>query len=874
MSEQYSYIEVDQIKSQWTGATAFSAPINMTGNQIHNLGLPSSASDAATKAYVDSATYGETALVGDALIVGYIPVVQNSVTLDTASSVNPATLNQPLTVNGAISAPSGTISGTLNVGTLVAAAINATSFSGTDTMSFPDVTATNTLTSQGALNVTGTSTLGAVNAASIGTSTVVASTSVSSPSITSTGALSGATLNISGTATTGALSPSSISTTGTVGTGALTSTSVTTPTVSATTSITSPSINATTTLSGAALNIGGTATTGALTAASISTTGTASTGALTSTSITTTGTASTGALTATAATINGNLSVTGSANTGALTAASISSPTITATTTLSGPSLTSTSSGVSTSQPVTINYPTSANPTPLTLTGDATTRTFIKLVNTDVNTYATIIQFGGTGSNTWSLGNDSTNNKTDDFTMYCGSSGSQVTRWTNNLIQLNNPTTITGTSATEGASTLTVNGTTSATTGNVFPCVINGSASASRVVQVISNNQTGGASLSSATFYGAYSTAAGAKYFEVGNDSTASGTDNWYVRSNSSTFIVLTIDPSGNAIFLGNLTSPALILNSLSSMPSASAFWYNSSTDSTHAYFGSNKLALQSDLTTDSNVANATLVMYTGTSGNRESVTGSVSCPATLQISGSNVPQQIILNGNATNPAISVQMTPFSGTKNSITMGGTYTWSLNTDRGNTGLNQASIFSGTAANDVQIWTPTGSTFNYAVTLPYINIPLQGSTTNPGGSTTLYSGSDGNLYWNGSSISSANGFVDQSYTISSTTQPTTAAISVPFRMTVSGKNATLSWPTTTGSSGSGTTSFKFALAGNFNSAYLPTLSQPYWQCFVVNGGLVTSGTANYVTGNIFFLFSTGSSWAGVSGLQAGYITWSTA
>ena len=638
------------------------------------------------------------------------------------------------------------------------------------------------------------------------------------------------------------------------------------------------------------------------------------------------------------ATLNQPLTVNGAINGTTITAStSMITPTLSATTSMTSPSITSTGSlssntlnvtGTSTLAGMTVTY--------LSSTGAVTATS--GQINGNLNVTGTTTTNILSSTSTTTSGSTNTGSLAVNGTSTFAPGGTTVLTVNSGSISTNVPVQINALDTPEASSSFIVNGTSSVIGGNVYPAVFNGLASASRVVNVISNNQsTGSGSISSATFYGPYSIAAGAKFWEIGNDSASNGTDQMYVRSNSSGNVIYTISPAGAMALAGTLnvssgaSSPLTLTGNSSTRTAFSItntfgtvgassiatgatfgpvggngiwqigndsnqngtddfFWYSSTAGIQIFRLTPTSMIVNKALTVNStaNISGLTTTNGLTTTGTLTApsitstsaavtisqpttINASTNVNGTLTVSGSSVPTQLVINGNATQPAILLQMTPYSGTKNSLTMGGTYAWSLNTDRGNTGSNQASIYSATAANDIEIWTPTGITMNQPLTLPYQTITAQAGTVNPGSITTLWVDSGDNLRF-GSNIveTSASGVIDATYTITSTTQPTTAAITVTFRLTISGKNAILSISASSGSSASGSNAFKFALTGNIPSAYLPYTTY-YWPTFVYNNGTIVQGTANYQTGYIYFA-TDGVSWSGTAGTYTTCISYS--
>ena len=244
----------------------------------------------------------------------------------------------------------------------------------------------------------------------------------------------------------------------------------------------------------------------------------------------------------------------------------------------------------------------SGNEYPFSGTGNASNgRVAMSLVNNSATSASCGIFLGqlNTGSNkAWEIGTDHSVNGTDEFYIRCNSSNSYPLIIGNTgLTTIGGKVSITGTDVPEGSPTLVINGSSVATTGNVFPLVLNGLASASRVMNVISNNQsTGSGSISCSTTYGVYGTTSAAKFWEVGNDQLSSGSDNFFIRSNTSGNYVLLFQPNGTATLGGNTTAPAYSLYSYSANPgSSNTFWLNTTADPLRPMFGANKLALYSD---------------------------------------------------------------------------------------------------------------------------------------------------------------------------------------------------------------------------------------------------------------------------------------
>ncbi len=145
-----------------------------------------------------------------------------------------------------------------------------------------------------------------------------------------------------------------------------------------------------------------------------------------------------------------------------------------------------------------------------------------------------------------------------------------------------------------------------------------------------------------------------------------------------------------------------------------------SSVDTTHVYYGANKLLIASDVTTDTNPIANSLIVYTDVSGNKSTPTTTVTCAQPLTVTGAitttsgsataNYTTMSLTCSNTTRNYLRLINSNASGSNsNVISFGGaSANWELGNDSGQNGGNNFYIRSNTLNNQVQTWTSTDTT----------------------------------------------------------------------------------------------------------------------------------------------------------------------
>lgn len=560
-------------------------------------------------------------------------------------------------------------------------------------------------------------------------------------------------------------------------------------------------------------------------------TGAISGGSLSAPTITALTSTSAGALTATSATINGNETISGTLGvTGAITGGSVSAPTLTATTSTSAGALTATSATINGNETISGS---------LGVTGLTT--------------------IGGTNL----IGSAVFNISTTGGSQNCSISNAGVPTF---------QVLYTGGSDNQTDGTLI----------NYFQA-----SSTKRVFNWITNGNTSG-SISCSTVYGKTHNTGGIGW-EVGVDPTQTGSDKFYIKCWSQNTFPLLMDNLGNTTILGSINSNGSINTGNSTISGTLGV--------TGAITGGSVSAstLTATTSTSAGALTATSSTITGneTISGTETITGLATFNGGVIVPSSNTNALIMVGPGVSSTTLCTGiLQSYAGVAQGLcglSFNGYFNGSdvrLNTtkNRWRFACDQRSTTDQLQIDYLNSGAGTVLTINSTTYLVNANVgfssprhDVTSSSSNPGGTTSLWSDTSGNLRWGSNYVGT--GGVNGSYsgTISSTTQPTASALSSTFTLNVISGIAYLSWTQVTlGAITTGTNPIVFPIPGTVPSSWLPSTvnNNKILAVILQNNNIPVPGYLNVATSgpNAWqFTLCSNASWTGTCYLLTGSVSW---